>query len=126
MTLKEISNVWFSRYDEIYFRIDNHLKKLQYATNSACGNYSLDEWRFIDDDFIKIITSDYHCNENDTEERYIKCEYLENDEIFEKWLDDECSKREVKEAAQKKIEEQKKEERDLKLYQQLKDKFSNK
>ena len=126
MTLKEISKIWFSRYDEIYFRIDNHLKKLQYATNSSCENYTLDEWCFIDDDQIKIITSDYHCNENDTEESYIKCEYLENDEIFEKWLDDECSKRKAEEAEQKKNDEQKREARDFKLYQQLKDKFNDK
>ena len=126
MTLKEISKIWFSRYEEIYFRIDNHLKKLQYATNSSYENYTLKEWCFIDDGFIKIITSDYRCNENDTEEIYIKCEYLENDEIFEKWLDDECSKRKVKEAEQKKNDEQEREARDFKLYQQLKNKFNNK
>ena len=123
MTLKEISKIWFSRYEEIFVRISVHRKKLQYATNS-CENYALDEWCFADDGLIKITTSDY--NYNDIEEIYIQCKYLENDEIFEKWLDDECSKREAKEAEQKKNDEQEREARDFKLYQQLKNKFNNK
>ena len=57
---------------------------------------------------------------------YIVPKLLENDEIFEEWLDDECSKRESEEAAQKKNDEQEREARDFKLYQQLKNKFNNK
>lgn len=122
MTLEDIQNEINSHYSEIYNRIEKYFDKFKYVTYSD-EEWFLYDWYFNYEEGIEVLMRDSDGYEDTA---YIDPKLLENDEIFEKWLDAECSKREAKEAEQKKNDEQEREARDFKLFQQLKNKFNNK
>ena len=122
MTLEDIQNEINSRYSEIYNRIEKYFDKLKYVTYTD-EDWILYDWHFNYTEEIEVLMRDSDGYEDTA---YISPKFLENDEIFEKWLDDEGLKRKAEEAEQKKNDEQKREARDFKLYQQLKDKFNDK
>ena len=98
MTLKDIQNEINSRYSEIYNRIEKYFDKFKYVTYSD-EEWFLYDWYFNYEEGIEVLMRDSDGYEDTA---YIDPKLLENDEIFEKWLDAECSKREAKEAEQKK------------------------
>lgn len=109
-----------SRYNEVYYRIYNNFERFRYATDSGDNLYS---WKFYGDKQIAIKTY-YNCrNEYDYETIYIDAKYLETNESFNKWLDDECDKRKNKEKREEEIENKCKEEEERALYEELKKKY---
>lgn len=128
MELQEISNAFSSRYDEIFDRIDKNISKFAYATDSE---YKLRDWQFDNEDknfiIVNTFASGWGGDPDDEYAEYVECKYLENDEVFEKWLDDKYNKKKAKEIkdAEDKVERDVKRQENFErnLYEKLKTKF---
>jgi len=128
MELQEISNAFSSRYNEIFDRIDKNISKFAYATDSEC---TLRDWQFDPEDknfiIVNTFTSGWGGDPDDENSEYVECKYLENDEVFEKWLDDTYNKKkakEIKDAEEKAERDVKRQENfERNLYEKLKTKF---
>ena len=107
MKLQEISAAFNSRYNEIYDRIGKHMSKVEYILNTRSF---LVDWNFNPDDKNLIIIHTYDkgwggCNDEESWDD-IECKYLENDEVFEKWLNENYANKKAEEIkdAEKKAE----------------------
>ena len=112
----------YSHYREIYDRINRHMEKFAYATYSE---NDLDSWTFDNKDTIIVNTSGYCFGNNDYDDAStsIECKYLENDAVFEKWIDERYNARKNKDAEKAKHEAKVKEDYERNLYETLKKKF---
>lgn len=127
MKLVDICKEYMNRYDDVYNRIEKNMARFEYA--SYCESY-LYAWEIDDAENIVIHTYCKYYGEADFKDVYIKAEYLESDEAFNKWLDAECKNRknrekeeEIKSAKSKKEQELALKEREFALYKKLKEKY---
>lgn len=120
MKLIEICKEYNNRYNEIFDRINRNIKKFKYATYSEC---ILDGWFIFDEEQIAITTFCNYMNETNSENVYIKAKYLEDDNVFNEWLNTKCDQREKKEKIKKEKKEKFNEEKERALYEKLKKKY---
>lgn len=118
MALKDIQNEINSRYSEIYNRIEKYFDKFKYVTYND-EEWFLYDWYFNYEEGIEVLMRDSDGYENTA---YIDPNFLETDEVFEEWLDDECAQREEKNWKTNKLIADK-DMTDFEKYQELKAKF---
>jgi hypothetical protein len=120
MKLIEICKEYNNRYDEIFDRINKNMKNFEYATYSESV---LDGWTIFDEKQLAITTFGNYMNEINTKTVKIEAKYLENDKVFNEWLNTKCSQRKEKEKNEKESKEKLNEEKERALYEKLKKKY---
>ena len=98
MELKDIGNEIDSRYDEIYNRIEKYYDKFKYATYTS-DYWNFDNWMFESDGGIVILMSCGYGNDFEQLDTSIDSDFLETDEVFEKWINDKYAQRKEKDDA---------------------------
>lgn len=122
MKLKDIGNEIDLRHTEIYNRIEKYFDKFKYATYTS-DYWNFDNWLFESDGGIVILMSCGYGNDFEQLDTSIDSEFLETDEVFEKWINDKLTIRNNVEAKLKAKHKLNKDKEDFKKYQELKAKF---